>query len=80
MKMYVGREGEGNQGLYLLSRKRFYYRVGDDFTLYTDDKAGEVAVCPAVWHRLGGTRLKPGESRCIGLTLTIKPIKKGASR
>ena len=78
MKMYVGLEGEGKQGLYLLSRKRFYRRVDDDFTLYSDDKDGVVAVCPAVWHCLGGTRVKPGESCCIDLTLTIKPAKKGA--
>ena len=71
MKMYVGREGEGKEGLYLLSRKRFYRRA-DDFSIRSDDKDGEVAVCPAVWHRLGGTRLKPGESCCIDLTLTIK--------
>ena len=81
MKIYVGREGEGNKGLYLLARKPFQEVIsGVDahvIGIGSLDKDGEMAVCPTVWHRLGGTRLKPLESRCIDLTLTIKPIKKG---
>ena len=75
MKVYVGLEGEGPRSLYLLSRKPFVVSEG---YLVSHDKDGEVAVCQAVWRRLGGIRLKPFESRCIDLTLTIKPIKKGA--
>ena len=72
MKFYVGREGNGKAGLYLLSRKPFYLDCG---RLCSSDNDGEVVVCPAVWHRLGGTRLTSGESRCIDLTLTIKLVK-----
>ena len=75
MKLYVGRDGSGTAGLYFLSRKPFY---SDSGVLCSDDAKGEVVVCPAVWHRLGGTCLTSGESRCIDLTLTIKLIEEGA--
>ena len=85
MKVYVGLDDGGRKRLYVLSRKpfRLIFEEADGHTigLTSGDRDDEVVVCPAVWHRLGGVRLKLFESRCIDLTLVIKPInhrKKGA--
>ena len=76
MKVYVGREDK----VYLIARKPFSPCPNAPGMIETNDPDGEAVVCPAVWHRLGGTRLKPGESCRIALTLVIKPIsKKGHS-
>ena len=77
MKLYVGRQGDSEDEPYLLSRKPFRVFHDEAYVLRSRDKDGEVVVCSDVWHRLGGTRLTPLKSRCIDLTLTIKPIKKG---
>ena len=55
MKLWMARDG-GETGSYLIDRVRFA-RHEIDGCWQGDD---EIVVCPRIWHRLGGPRLKPG--------------------